>query len=212
MTQLQSRKRNHRLTYVWDIVVRSVTGSGGVRSGLWGTTLPFRPESTTGLPGAFHFWKRHGWRFYPVNTQYFIPRSKRPGTGYPVAVLAVDPAEPAGEWQQAVERLCQEGTIVIAVELPATLENVNRQVATFLEAAWVAFALKIGGLAGSPIHLTWWGCGSTGPVVEQAAKLAAHKYYLPPGRVLVRPFDEIDPATPQATQVGKLEMALAKAC
>jgi hypothetical protein len=213
MTQLQSRKSKRGLTYVWDIVVRSITGAGGVRSGLWGAALPYRPESTGGLPGAFHFWKRRGWRFYPVNTQYFIPRSKRPGTGYPVAVLALDPANSAGEWRQAIDRLCQDGTIVIAVELPTAHETtVDRQVATFLEAAWVAFALKIGGLAGSPIHLTWWGCGPTGPVVEQASRLAAHKYYLPPARVLIRPFDEIELASRQAAPNGAVDLTLAKAC
>lgn len=210
MTQLQSRKNKRGLTSVWDIVVRSVTGSGGVRSGLWETALQNHPESTSGQPGAFHFWKRHGWRFYPVNTHYFIPRSKRPGTGFPVTVLAFDPANHAEEWRLAVERLCQDGTIVIAVELSTIRDTVDRQVVTFLEAAWVAFDKKIGGLAGSPIHLTWWGFGSTAPIVEQAALLVAHKYYLPPERILTRPFDEVEPFP--AAPTGPINLTLAEAC
>jgi hypothetical protein len=141
-----------------------------------------------------------------------MPRSKRPGSGFPVAILALDPANSGGEWQQAVERLGQAGTIVVAIELPAAPENLDLQAATFLEAAWVAIALKIGGLAGSPVHLTWWGCGLTGPVVEQAARLTAHKYYLPPTRVLLRPFDEIEAASPQPAPTGPVDLKLAKAC
>lgn len=219
MTQLQSRKSKPGLAPVWDIVVRSVTGSGGVRPGLWEAALATGPESPGGLPGAFHFWKRHGWRFYPVNTHYFIPTAKRPGEGYPVTVLALDPAQPADDWRQAAARLCQEGALVIAVELPgAPRLTLDRQVETFLEAAWVGVALKIGGLAGSPIRLAWWGCGETAPVVEQAARLSGHKYYLPPERVLTRPwagpwtgpYDETETAPGQTPAASG--RTLAKAC
>src|SRR4051812_291020 len=120
MKLLQSRKSNRGLTSVWDMVVRSVTGTGGVRSGVVGPDLLNKLENTGLYPGSLHYWKRHGWRFYPVNTYYFIPKSKRTGAGFKITVLAVSPSSPAGEWLIPGAQLCQDGSVVITVELPHT--------------------------------------------------------------------------------------------
>ncbi len=209
MALLQSRKSKRGLTSVWDMVVRSVTGSGGIRSGVIGPELLSKLENPGFSPGAFHFWKRHGWRFYPVNTYYFIPTSKRPGAGFSVTVLTIDPASPAGEWLRHTNRICGDGSAVIAVELLPDNGPVSRQAETFLEAAWAAIALKIGGLASTPVQLTWWGTGETAQVVEHAFRLVEHKYYLRPDRVVTRAFEEPEPA--QTAEPVKVEVFLAKA-
>ena len=209
MTLLQGRKSKRGLTSVWDMVVRSVTGSGGVRSGVIGPELLNKLENPGWYPGSFHFWKRHGWRFYPVNTYYFIPTSKRPGAGFSITVLAVDPASQAGEWLLPATKLCQDGSVVIAVELPNPDGLINSQAETFMEAGWTGIALKIGGLAGTPIRLTWWGTGEAAPVVEQATRMSGHKYYLRPERVVTRALDEPGPG--QTGETAKVAVLLAKA-
>jgi hypothetical protein len=209
MTLLQGRKSKRGLTSVWDMVVRSVTGSGGVRSGVIGPELSNKLENPGWYPGSFHFWKRHGWRFYPVNTYYFIPASNRPSTGFSITVLAVDPASQAGEWLLPATKICQDGSVVIAVELPNPDGPIHRQAENFMEAGWTAIAFKIGGLAGTPIRLTWWGTGEAAPVVEQATRLSGHKYYLRPDRVVTGTLEEPGPG--QTGETAKVAVLLAKA-
>lgn len=208
MTLLQSRKSKQHLISVWDIAVRSVTGSAGVRPGIFGPKPANSPENPGYMPGAFHFWKRRGWRFYPVNTRYFIPTRHRTGQGFPITVLAIDPTNSAADWLDLTGRLSQAGEVVVAVELSAAGDVVAGQAALFLEAAWTAIALKIGGLAASPLRLSWWGTGEAAAVVERAALLTTHKYYLPPDRVITRAFNPPDPAQPAETAVT---VVLAKA-
>jgi hypothetical protein len=193
MALLQSRKRMRGLAAIWDTVVRP-----NARSNVsWFINNPARASAKSrGIQsGVLRFWKRQGWKFYPLEVVFLIPTASIPDRGFPVTAFCLAPVDSFDKEQaDFFNQYCLQGSVVIIVELPANDTALKQQARTFLEAVWLTLARKIGGLADSPVRLAWWGPGSATPVVEQAARLRGNKYYLPPLAVLTRPFNQADPA------------------
>jgi hypothetical protein len=182
------------LAAIWDTVARpdarlNVSGSNYIPARAAGNSRKIHP-------GVLRFWKRLGWKFYPVKVCFLIPTASIPDKGFPVTVFCQTLASPSDkEWEGFTVQCCLEGSVVIIVELPASGITPKQQARTFLEAVWRTMARKVGGLADSPARLVWWGSGNAAPVVEQAARMRGNKYYLPPLTVLTRPFDQAVPAS-----------------
>lgn len=196
MTLLQSRKRMGGMAAIWDTVVRPATRSNVNKSNASPGQAALNGLHNQGWrSGAVRFWKREGWRFYPVIARYLLPTTSIPARGFPVMVFCQTPtAAPDKEWETFAVQFCLEGLVVIIVELPDGSLPTKQQARIFLEAVWLTMARKIGGLADSPARLIWWGPDKAAPVVEQAAGLRGNKYYLPPQTVLTRPFNRLEPA------------------
>jgi hypothetical protein len=192
MALLQRRKGMGGLAAIWGNVVRpdarlNVSGSNYIPARTAGNSRKIQS-------GVLRFWKRVGWRFYPVKVLFLIPTASIPDKGFPVTVFCQTQAGLSDkEWEDFTVQCCLQGSVVIVVELPARGVTLKQQSRTFLEAVWRIVARKVGGLADSPARLVWWGPGNAAAVVEQAAGMRGNKYYLPPLTVLTRPFNQAVP-------------------
>ena len=153
MTLLQSRKSLWGLAEIWDTAVKGtpITRLNASHPGRFSNLAAYdSPDYADLCSGTYHFWKRQGWRFYPVNIRYLVPTASVPAKGFPVMVFCLDhPATWNSEWVNFTAQLCLSGLVVIIVELPATGQTLKQQAQTFLEATWLTIATRIGGLADS---------------------------------------------------------------
>ena len=197
MTLLQSRKSKWGLTAIWDTVSKVKPAT---RPGLFSNPAAY--DSPEVCSGTLRFWKRQGWRFYPVNIRYMWPATSIPANGFPVIAFCLDqPTAWNSEWESFTNQLCLNGSTVIIVKLPTTAQTTKQQAQIFLKATWLTLAIRIGALADTPVRLSWCGTDSAAPVVEQASRLRQYKYYLPPENIFTKPFNDAEPA--QAEVAGK---------
>jgi hypothetical protein len=193
MALLQRRKGMGGLAAIWDTVVRpdarlNVSGSNYIPARTAGNSRKIHS-------GGLRFWKRVGWKFYPLKVLFLIPTCPIPDKGFPVTVFCqTHPGSTDKEWDDFTVQCCLQGSVVIIVELPASGATPKQQARAFLEAVWRTLVRKVGGLADSPARLAWWGPGNAAAVVEHAARMRGNKYYLPPLTVLTRPFNQVVPA------------------
>jgi hypothetical protein len=175
MALLQRRKGMGGLAAILDNVVRpdarlNVSGSNYIPARTAGNSRKIHS-------GVLRFWKRVGWRIYPVKVLFLIPTASIPAKGFPVMVFCRTQAGLSDkEWEDFTVECCLQGSVVIIVELPARGVTLKQQARTFLEAVWRTVARKVGGLADSPARLVWWGPGNAAAVVVQDAVLRVNKY------------------------------------
>ena len=195
MTLLQSRKKMWGVAAIRNTASKFITRSDANRPGSFLSPDAYkRPEFANVCVGTLRLWKRQGRRLYPVHVRYLVPTTRIPGKGFPVVSFCLDhPSNWDSEWENFTGRLCLSGTLVIIVELPTFGETTRQQAQTFLKATWLTIATRLGGLAETPVRVSWWGPGNAAPVMEQAARLRLHKYYLPPVEKITRHFKEVAP-------------------
>lgn len=204
MTLLQSRKKMWGLT-----AIRGTASKFSTRSDSFLSPDAYsNPEFANVCVGTLRLWKRHGRRVYPINVRYLVPTSRIPGKGFPVVSFCLDhPSNWNREWEDFTGRLCLAGMLVIIVELPELDRTTQQQAHTFLKATWHTIATRFGGLSQTPVRVSWWGPGQAAPVIEQAARLRSHKYYLPPVEQITCTFKEAEPGAVMFP--ARIELAVA---
>ncbi len=129
--------------------------------------------------GVYRIWKLKPWGLYRVEVCYFLPLRAVPLAAFPATAILFSQSD--YDYEALGRKLCRQGQVIMLVKPPgAKFTSSLQQAEDFLQAVWQTLAYKIRGQVASPPELSWWSEPTAWPVLELAASLKNHRYYMRP--------------------------------